>query len=151
RRTNMKIAWKKLLLVTACLSTVATAASLTTAEREKAIRYLSETRNGVIEAVNGISEAQWNFKPGPDRWSLAEIVEHLALIEAVVSNGVLPKMDQAPAGAQDRDAKQVDTEIVAKVLDRSTKYQAPPIATPTGRWTPAEALNHFLAGRDRTS
>jgi hypothetical protein len=45
-----------------------------------ALEYLIETRDGVLEAVKGLSEAQWRFRPSPDRWSGLENVEHLALV-----------------------------------------------------------------------
>jgi hypothetical protein len=45
----------------------------------------------------------------------------------------------------------MDAAILAKVPDRSEKAQAPPQATPTGRWTPQVALEHFLAGRVQTT
>jgi hypothetical protein len=140
----------QLLLATALLAGAADGQSLTRAEKEQALQYLSESRSGVLDAVKGLSEAQWKFKPAPDRWSVAEVVEHLALIEDVVTQNILGNIAKAPAGSADRDSKQVDTMILTKVPDRSTKYQAPPSATPTGRWTHAEALEHFLGGRAQT-
>jgi len=124
--------------------------NVTTAEREKGLRYLEETRIGVIEATKGLSEAQWKFKPAPDRWSIAEIVEHIALVEEIVIQNVCAQFANAPAGAAGRDPQPVDQLILAKVPDRSTKYQAPPPIRPTGRWTPNEALQHFLAARIET-
>jgi hypothetical protein len=120
---------------------------VTPAEQERALRYLAETQAGVVEAVKGLSEAQWKFKPGPDRWSVAEVVEHLALIEDVI-NGILGNIEKAPATPADFDAKKVDAMIFAQVPDRSTKYQAPEGAQPTGRWTSEGALSHFLTVRE---
>jgi DinB superfamily len=77
-------------------------------------------------------------------------VEHLALVEEFVAQNVLGGIAKAPAPAADRDYKQIDAMILAKVPDRSTKAQAPPPITPTGRWTPAEALEHLLAARAQT-
>jgi len=128
------------------LAAVASAQDVTPSEREHALRYLDETRNGVVEAVKGLSEAQWKFKPAADRWSVAEVVEHLALVEDLV-NGVLGTLEKAPALDANRDVKQLDALILSKVPDRSTKAQAPDQVTPTGRWTPAVALDHFLASR----
>ena len=145
--------WKqasRLLLSIACMAAAAAGQDVTQPEREQALRYLSETRAGVADAVKGLSEAQWKFKPAPDRWSAAEVVEHLALIEDMVTENILGNLGKAPAPSADRDAKQVDAMILAKVPDRSTKFQAPPPATPAGRWAPAEALDRFLAGRART-
>jgi hypothetical protein len=128
----------------------ATAQDPTSAERKQAQRYLTDGRKGVEDAVKGLSEAQWKFKPAPDRWSVAEVVEHLALIEDVV-RGILGKIPQAPAPAADRNAKEVDAMLLAKVADRSTKFQAPEGALPTGRWTPTGALEHFVASRAQTA
>jgi len=128
----------------------ATAQDPTSTERKQAQRYLSETRKGVEDATKGFTEAQWKFKPAPDRWSVAEVVEHLALIEDVVRD-ILGKLPQAPAPAPDRNVKEVDAMVLAKVPDRTTKFQAPEIAQPTGRWTPAGALEHFTASRAQTT
>ena len=135
-----------MLLGTVCLAGVVSRQDLTPPEREQALRYLAETRDGVVEAVKGLSDAQWRFKPAPDRWSVAEVVEHLALIEEIV-HGILLKLDQAPAAPVNRDIKKIDAQILSEVPDRSTKVQAPPQAVPTGRWTPAAALDHYLATR----
>ena len=132
------------------LAANAAAQNPTAAELEKAQQYLAGRRKGVQDAVKGLTEAQWKFKPAPDRWSAAEVVEHLALIEDVVL-GILEKLPQAPAPAAGRDAQQFDAMLLAKVQDRSTKYEAPPQARPAARWTPDEALEHFLASRARTA
>jgi hypothetical protein len=43
----------------------------------------------------------------------------------------------------------MDQKIVAQVLDRSVRVPAPPPAVPTGRWSPAETVNQFLANQSR--
>jgi hypothetical protein len=75
---------------------------------------------------------------------VAEIVEHMVLIEGAVK-GILLKIDQAPPPAADRNAQEFDEAILTKVPDRSTKVKAPELAVPTGRWTPDVALEHFRA------
>jgi hypothetical protein len=97
-----------------------------------------------------LSDAQWNFKPAADRWSIAQIVEHLAITEEIVQT-ILQKLDQAPAPPPDRDVKKIDALILAKVPDRSSKVQAPPPLVPTGRWTHEIALEHFLDSRRQTT
>jgi len=59
------------------LGALAVAQSLTAADREKAIQYLEQTRSGVIAATKGLSDAQMKFKSAPDRWSIAETLEHI--------------------------------------------------------------------------
>jgi hypothetical protein len=57
---------------------------------------------------------------------------------------------KAPAGAPGRDPAKVDAFVRAAIPDRSHKAKAPEPLTPTGRWTPAEALEHFQKSRGRT-
>jgi len=145
--------WKRilhLLLVFFSTAIVAAGQDLSQPEQEKALRYLEETRAGVMDAVKGLSEAQLRFKPAPERWSIAEVVEHLALTEELVEN-ILGKIEQAPAGAQERDLKKIDAMILASVPDRTRKFQAPPEISPTGRWTEAEAIKHFQAARKQVA
>jgi len=123
---------------------------ITEAEREKAIRYLTETKENVESAVRGLSDAQLKFKAGPDRWSIAEVVEHLAIAEELMTNTVLPGLPNAPAPAADRNAKQIDDLILAKVPDRTEKFKAPEAIVPTGRWSPEQALQHFSTSRKQT-
>ena len=137
---------KRLLIATLSLVAVVTAQDLKTADREKAIRYLNETRKGVEDSVKGLSDAQWKYKPAANRWSIAEILEHLAVIEDVVK-GVLVKLPEGPAPAAERETAKFDADLVAKITDRSEKFEAPPQARPAARWTPSGALEHFLASR----
>ena len=123
---------------------------ITNMEREQAVRYLADTRSGVIEAVKGLSEAQFNFKPGPDRWSIAECLEHIAIVENAVLSGVRVRLEKGPAPAADRDVKQIDAMILTTVPDRSTKVKAPAQLVPTGNSAPAANLEHFLASRQQT-
>jgi hypothetical protein len=76
------------LVLALCFAASAVAQDITPAEKDKALHYLAETRDGLAGAVKGLSEAQWKFKPGPDRWSVAEVVEHLAVTEGVFVNNV---------------------------------------------------------------
>ncbi len=143
RKRTLQIA-----LVTAFLTSAAAAQNITPAEQKHALKLLNDTRDGVTAAVRGLSETQWNFKPAPDRWSIAQVVEHLALIEDLIQTSVFANIEKAPAG--DAASKPSDAALLAKLADRSTKYQAPEPAVPTGRWTLAEALQHFDAARAKT-
>ena len=132
------------------LGAVAFSQALTQADREKGVQYLEQTRDGVVEATKGLSDAQMKFKPAPDRWSVAETLEHIALAEDFLMQNVTEKIMKAPAGAADRDTAKIDAMVLAMIPDRSHKAQAPPELVPTGRWSPSETLNHFLKSRART-
>jgi DinB superfamily len=130
--------------------TVALGQALTQADREKGVKYLDDTRDGVTDSVKGLSEAQLKFKPAPDRWSVAEVLEHITLVEDALYQNVTEKVMKAPAGASGRDTVKTDNLVLAALPDRSHKVKAPPEFVPTGRWTPSETLDHFLKSRERT-
>lgn len=130
------------------------------AEIDKALSYLTETRDGVVKAVQGLSEAQWKFKPGPDRWSIVQVVEHLGVVEDFFLRSIAARLNEAPAGLPDRDPQEMDALILAREPDRSTKVlvpgrpslaEAPPPIIPTGLWTPQDSLRRFLAMREKTA
>ena len=49
------------------------------ADRAKVVQYLTTTRDQVLAEADTLTDAQWAFKAAPDRWSVGEVVEHLAL------------------------------------------------------------------------
>jgi hypothetical protein len=120
------------------------------AEKEKALQYLESTRKGVMEATKGLSDAQWNFKPGPDRWSIAQVTEHIAAAEDYIRGMVAEKLMSAPA-VPGRDVKKTDDAVLAMIPDRSQKAQAPEPLVPTNRFgSPDGSLKHFLESRSTT-
>jgi hypothetical protein len=115
----------------------------------RATQYLVSTRDDLLQAAGIPDDSQWHFKPAPDCWSIAEILEHLVLIEGRV-HAIVGGMPDAPAASPDRMDSQVDKLILANVPSRSTKVQAPLPVTPSGRWSPAEARDLFIENRART-
>ena len=139
-----------LLIALLLLGVAAFGQELTTADRERGTKYLAQTRDGIVAATKGLSEAQMKFKPAPDRWSVAETLEHIALAEDFLLQNVTDKIMKSPAGPADRDTAKADAMVLAMIPDRSHKAQAPPTLVPTGRWTPAETLDRFLKSRAQT-
>ena len=132
------------------LSIATFAQQLTQADLDRAVRYLDQTRDGVVAATKGLSDAQMKFKPAPDRWSVAETLEHIALAEDFLLQNTSQNVMKAPAGPADRDTAKIDSMVLAMIPDRSHKAQAPKELTPTGRWSPADTLDHFLKSRAKT-
>jgi DinB family protein len=144
---------KKVLWITGALFFLGSTAfgqTLAQADRDRGVKYLEQTRDGVIAATKDLSEAQWKFKAAPDKWSVAETLEHIALAEDYMFGYITNMVMKAPAGARDRDVAKMDAMVLKMVPDRSNKRQAPPELVPTGRWSPAETLAHFLKSRQRT-
>jgi hypothetical protein len=128
----------------------AQAQDATPADKEKALAYLESTKKGVLEATKGLSEAQWNFKAAPDKWSVAECMEHIAAAEDFLRGMVVDNVMKAPA-APDRDTAKIDAGILAMIPDRSQKAQAPEPLKPTNRFgSPDGSLKHFVESRTTT-
>ncbi len=131
-------------------ATAVRAQEVTQAEKDRALQYLETTKKGVIDATKGLSEAQWNFKPAPDRWSIAQVMEHIALAEDFIRQADAEKVMMAPA-VPGRDLKKTDDAVLAMVPDRTHKVQAPEPLVPTNKFaTPDEALKHFVESRSKT-
>jgi len=125
--------------------------SLSSADRERAVQYLETTKQGVIDATAGLSEAQWNFKPGPDRWSVAEVTEHIAAAEGNLRGMITEKVMTAPPRPEGEDVKAIDDLVTTAVPDRSQKRQAPEPLKPTNRFGSGPgALKAFLESRQQT-
>jgi hypothetical protein len=75
---------KTSLLLAAQLMLVApavSAAPLTPGERQRLVAHLEMTESWLVSEVDGLSEAQLKFRAAPDRWSVMDVVEHLAIAE----------------------------------------------------------------------
>jgi hypothetical protein len=126
------------------------AGSLTAKEREAALKHLEETRASFLRSIEGLSEAQWNYKAAPDRWSVAEVAEHIALSESLILQLVNERVLKTPATKQPAGAP-TDETVIKTITDRSGKAQAPEILKPTGKWATREALTKdFSDARART-
>src|SRR5437016_10599632 len=143
--------WLALFLMAVLTATVADSwQTLTQADRDKAVAELEGSRQAFLDATKGLSPEQWNFKAGPDRWSIAECAEHIAVSEEFISARIFDLL-KTPATPEKRGASKVKDEDLPKlVADRSQKFKAPEPITPKKRWAdPAEAVAHFKESRDR--
>ena len=76
------------LLCALSFALTARAQEVTPAEKDKALLYLQSTKKDVLEATKDLSPAQWNFKSAPDRWSIAECMEHIAAAEDYIRGAI---------------------------------------------------------------
>jgi hypothetical protein len=144
------IAGAAIAILTSTAATSLRAQEVTQTEKDKAVQYLEITKKGVIDATKGLSDAQWNFKPGPDRWSIAQCMEHIAAAEDFIRQMDAEKVMAAPA-VPDRDTKKIDDGVIAMVPDRSHKLQAPEPLVPTNRFgSPDGSVKHFIESRAKT-
>ncbi len=144
----MKITW----MAVALLLTPVLGPTISQVERDKAVTELETSEKVFLDATRGLSEVEWNFKPAPDRWSVAECSEHIGVTEEVVFTMITEKALKGPAEPQKRELdKMQDEAIISMVLDRTTKFKAPEAIQPTRRWTtPEDITRHVLENRGKT-
>lgn len=128
-----------------------TTGAMTDAERSYLLAQLEESKKNFLASIEGLTLAQWKFKAGPDRWSVAECAEHIVKAEPYIF-GASQKFLQTPAVPRLATATAaVDEKIVAGVKDRSHKVKAPEPIVPAGIYaTPADAAQAFIAVRAKT-
>lgn len=145
---------KRLLSVIAVVLYVSVSAfsqPLTQADRDRAMKYLESTEQGVLDATAGLSDAQWNFKPAPDRWSVAEVTEHIAAAEGYLRGMIMEKVMTAPPRPDGEDVKAIDEMVLTAIPDRTQHRQAPEPLKPTNRFgSPQGSLKQFTESRAQT-
>jgi len=131
--------------VTAATEPAASLSGLTAQELDQARRFLEQTKNAVIGVSKGLTEAQWAFKPAPDRWSIAEILAHIVMVQDRVLGPVLGQLADAPAPPPGLDCKVIDAILFNQFSNRLEKFSGPPSVHPTGEIVPAEFLARLAA------
>jgi hypothetical protein len=135
------------------LAPIATiSAEITPQERDRIVKYLSTTGDQVIFEVANLVEAQWTYKSAPDRWSVGEVVEHLALAENLLFELQQKTVGGAPATPEQLAATKDKDETIVKVIpDRTQKAQAPEPLQPAAKLGPqAAVMNTFRDRRRKT-
>jgi DinB superfamily len=117
-------------------------------QRSNAMKYLTETRDAVERSVNSLTEAQWNFKPSAERWSILDVLEHLVIFDTYTYQ-VIRSMKDLPPDESTHDPLEIEHFLLSTISDRSKKLQSPVPGHPTGRWKSTEAIEEFFLARAR--
>jgi hypothetical protein len=139
------------LLALCCAFSVFGGEPMTGDEKAALIANLDRTSANFQKSIEGVSEAQWNFKASPEKWSLAECSEHIIAAESFIRELFAGSM-KAPAAAELLEGARKESVIEKAVLDRSQKFKAPEPLQPTAKKfaSAAEALTAFQAERQKT-
>ena len=142
---------KKLILplVTLMLfSFSADTSQLTDEERQMVNKLLTETRDHMLNVLDGLSDEQLDFKPDENSWSIAEVVEHLAILENTFGDLVHKAVADGPNPALKDSLAFKDEQIMPVVTDRSQKVKTSEPFEPSGKFGSFEAtLQAFLDKR----
>lgn len=112
---------------------------LTADERALGVKYLTETRDDLLRAVKGLSQAQLTYKAAPDKWSIMDCLEHIALSEPAIWGMTQKTLAEAPDASKRSGIKFDDKKILELIVDRSGKFKAPERLQPSGKFASADA------------
>lgn len=120
-------------------------------ERQILVRYLTETKNDFLNVTKGLTEAQKNFKTSPDRWSIAQCMEHIALSEKNTFERTQGILKQPADPSKRNEVKLTDNQLMKTLVDRKQKLNAPESLKPSNQFAAsADAQASFVTLRDRT-
>jgi DinB superfamily len=121
---------------------------ITPAEREFALKLLDDTRDGVLRMLDGLSPEQLLYRPELGRWSVAENMEHVIVVEKrlvpAIEKLLLDPPDLTTQCAMD------DQEVLRQIGTVVQRVQSPERSLPTSRWPAEELLREFEAARQYT-
>ena len=109
---------------------------------------LDRTRERLRRSLEGLGAEAEGFRDAPERWTIAEIVEHLSLVEgsiARLASKILEKVESggaSPAGVAAGDGRRSPLVDFGAIAERAAqeKYAAPEKAVPKGGVTLSDSL-----------
>jgi len=124
---------------------------LTSEEKAKAIKMLTDSQNEFLSYVEKLSDAQWNARPIPFKWTAGETAEHIALSEGLLF-GAMERALAAPVNPDWETKTNGKEKILDNILAaRMGKAQAPePIQPLKRKMTRAEIMTMYKEGRAKT-
>ena len=93
------------------------AAPMTKEDRQHLLVHFEMTTQMVEEQVRGLSPAQLEYKASPDRWSIREVVSHLAVAEPDYWRDIQKALKAAPY-MKDKKSAATDADILWYGIDR---------------------------------
>jgi hypothetical protein len=85
------------------------------------LAYLDHNRDVLRASVNDVPPERWEVRPGPERWTVLDVLEHLSLVEPRVMHVIAMRAAEARAqglGPDQETAPVIPTLDMTRVLDR---------------------------------
>jgi hypothetical protein len=121
----------------------------------EAVALLDEARRTLRTAVDRVPESARGSRPGPERWSTAEVLDHLVKVEGSIAHLFDARIAEAKAsglGAETETSPIVDRSVFLRLQDRTRTIEAAGNARPSpgadwrAAWTALEGTRARLIG-----
>lgn len=116
--------------------------------------YLISAHVHLHDAVEPIPTELRDTPPGPDRWSVAQVLEHLSIVETRIAQLIAKRTAEGRAagvGPERDDTTVLWTMDVMRVLDRREQIEAPETVRPLKGFKSSEAMAALTAAQDELS
>ena len=120
-----------ILLITFSVTTLSIAQDKrlwTENDRKYLLDNLIRSRDMLVKETANLTDRQWNFKETPDRWSINQVVEHIAIWELLLQREISQALSAGPQPELNKTAKP-DSVILGFLLQEqphiATEYTKP--------------------------
>jgi len=122
-------------------------------ERRLLPDQLTASQSRLLAVVADLTPQQWHFHEDPDRWSIAENIEHLIHFESFIIQAIsnsLPRPAE-PEKQSQAASRQLRVLSLGTVESRRTQLKAREAVRPTGKWRdPKDLIEEFRRARAHT-
>lgn len=123
---------------------------MTSAERETLLKNLEESRERLLAMAKNLSREELHYRPAADRWTIAECMEHIVIVEARLLGVIQKTLETEPDPSKRSAMEGQDDALVAGLVARVARFRAPEFVVPTGRWPDEQLLKEFEVARRQT-
>ena len=112
---------------------------------------IDATRERLYQRAESLSEEQSSFRPTPEVWSAANIIEHLSIIEGQMTKLIGMMLHKAESDGHLRDETQAFAPVsLAEFAEqaRTQKFTAPETMRPGGEMSLADSMARLRQSRD---
>jgi len=128
-----------------------TTATMQPPDRKLVLDQLASSETQVLLLVDHLTPAQWHFRESPNRWSIAENLEHLILFEAFIRSAIQRTLEAPPEPQKKSEAATKEPLVLGLATSRDTRFNAREIVRPTNRYSdPLKIIEEFRNTRAQT-
>src|SRR5690242_9943325 len=96
------------------------------------VEYLDAARASLLDAASAVPASRFAERPAADRWSAAEVMEHLARVETSCARVIAKRAADARqngVGAESEDSSVLHVLDHMPLTDRTKRLEAPELVT----------------------
>ncbi len=125
-----------------------TGEKLTDEERAMAVAKLTDTHENLMKTLEGLSDAQLNYKSSPESWSIANCLEHITISENAFAEMLKGTLETMPDENMSASATMSDEDLYAMISSRDKKVKTSEPFEPSGKFgSYEETLANFVSKR----